>query len=79
MCCYTHLFPNQLFANPRPQVHDLQLRGLEDSFWGELDVRLACISFYTHVSKIPVGYKIRKKYYTVSVFHYLQGRGKVKC
>lgn len=51
----TYLLPDELFADARPQVHDLQLGRLEHSVRGELHVGLALmVTLHAHVAQVPV-------------------------
>jgi hypothetical protein len=56
----TYLFPNILFADPRPQVHNLELCSLQYAILCELHVWLSVVALYTDVSQIPA---VRFSYY----------------
>lgn len=47
-----HLLPDELFANSRPEVHDFQFSGFQNSVLGEFHVRFSLVTLYGHVLQI---------------------------
>lgn len=49
---FTHLLPDQLFAQPGAEIHDFQLGRLENAILGEFDVGLPLVPLHGHVLQV---------------------------
>lgn len=48
----SYFLPNELLADPRPQIHNFQLGRFQDAVLGELDVGLAGLRFDADVAEV---------------------------